>query len=252
MATERLVAIGFNGDVSDDFELWAGSDRLSAIDPDTASEATGIQVPQGIASPQSSQMLLSNPSAIDPADTINSVTPFIRAVGLEGSSPCNFYMIARIWDGSWNDHLSVKQSFTDTISSYSEAFPNPLGGAWDLAALTDLEYRVRLTNDRGLRIFWAGVDIDYTPSGGGGGGPGPWIDDGCQSSAMPSRVISGLTNDELYEFEIKTKDMTGNVSTGVIVEATPNPAEASPAPVPVKIARRGIHFSPRHFHGRKF
>lgn len=245
MATETLLATGFNDTVSDDFGLWAGSDRVTAIDGSVQSEATGIEVPNLTPSPTSSQMILANTSVLQAADTVNSVTFFVRALGLEGSNPCNFYLIARIWDGSnWQNTLSVKQSFTDTIASYSEALSNPLGGAWTKTDIDNCEYRIRLTNDRGLRVFWAYVDVDYTASGGGG--PGPWIDDGCSDKSLTTRIIGGLTNAETYEFEITTKDFTGNQSTGIIVEDTPNPAEASPAPQHIKTSR-GVYV-PRGFN----
>lgn len=66
---------------------------------------------------------------------------------------------------------------------------------------------------------------------GGAPVPNPWIDDTPDvAEGTQSRIISGLTNGQVYQFKVRAIDDTGNISSdSLIVEATPTGVTSTPA-----------------------
>ncbi|GHV88103.1 hypothetical protein AGMMS50267_04630 [Spirochaetia bacterium] len=87
---------------------------------------------------------------------------------------------------------------------------------------------------------FAGVEITFYPTAGGVTQPIP-VTPGTQT-----RTISGLSNDTLHTFTVKTKDTTGNKSAGTIKTVTP---AAVAATYSISLNQTGPHIFPAAFVG---
>jgi len=155
--TERLECNGISA--PDEWELYAGADKTSAVNSPDDDDTSDIRGPVG--SPPEQQRYSLAASAIPAGSTINTVSVSTRAKssGAEGGLIQGLEL-----GGNTTESAPIVTGGGSVWATTATALARPGGGAWTLADLASLEVYIKaITGSTYTYVTTIFVEISYTP-----------------------------------------------------------------------------------------